>query len=128
MLQTIFAVLSIQVNNDFAIALSQELMTAALEALAQLAIIVNFTVGNQPQNLSYVMQGLMPGSKVNDGQPSMTQRRHRIGILTFVVRSAMGKRIQHAFQRLGFALNQSGNSCDTAHELGGSRRATMDHR
>src|ERR1700683_545882 len=94
MLQAAFPVLAVQVQDHLAVTVGEELMTARLEILAEPDIIVNFTVGNQPQTLAGIVKWLMSRAQVDDRKTPVTQRCQIVDVSAFVIGPPVAERPQ----------------------------------
>ena len=114
------AIALVQRDDDFAVAVGQEAVAVALELAAQLAVVVDLAVADQPDRAVGVVQRLLSAGQVDDRQPAVSERDERIVIDPFAVRPAMGQRIQHAphgevARRVGPVGVGIDDACDAAH-------------
>src|ERR1700722_11756084 len=88
-------------DDDFSIAMRLELMTKPYQLGHRLAVIVDFTVEDDPDIASLVIEWLLAASDINDRQPAMTQPDARLQQEAIAVGSAMGDGIVHRGQHAG---------------------------
>ena len=66
-MDTLWAKLFIQVQNDFSVGLGAEAVSFFLQKRAQFTIVVDFTVEHNPHRLVFVSNRLPAASQVNNG-------------------------------------------------------------
>src|SRR5690606_31752054 len=114
------AVALIERDDDFAIAVREEDMSASLEIAPELSIVVDLAIGDEADRTVVAAQRLCAAPQVDDRKPPMTQCRELIVIDTLAVGASMSERIEHAAYRCFAAGTIIGEKrCDTAH--GGAR-------
>ena len=66
--QTIRAILLIQMQDDFRVTMRSKLVTFSFQVSAQLNVIENLAVENNPQRFVFVGDGLLPARQINNAQ------------------------------------------------------------
>ena len=87
MFQQAGPVLFVKMQDDFGVRCRAKLV-AAFKLLAQLAIVVDFTVEGNPESAVFIRNRLVPAGKVDDAQPPVGNAEFSVQIETFVVRPA----------------------------------------
>jgi hypothetical protein len=92
---TICPVLIVRVNYGFGIAVGVEGVAQLLQLFAQLAIVVDFAIENNPGRAVAVVNWLFAAVQVDNGQPAHTQANRTLKVKAVVIRAAMANRIAH---------------------------------
>src|SRR6185312_2799554 len=66
--------LLVRMHDRFGIGTSRVSMAGRFEACANVAVVIDFAVEDDPDRLIFIRQRLMPGGEINDAQPAMTER------------------------------------------------------
>ena len=93
MLDTLRAVLFIEVDDNFGVTASFEGVTELLQAFSQFREVVAFPIISDPDGVVFVCQGLFAAGQVDDGEPPMSQATvsgSGVDIETASVRTSMG--------------------------------------
>src|SRR5512133_433237 len=93
-------------------------MPACLEFGAQLKVIKDLTVKNDPERLILVSDGLLPTAQINDAETRIAQRRGTTEINAELVRSAVPDHAQHLADhalRNRIGIFETKNSDDATH-------------
>src|SRR2546425_9607313 len=118
-LWTIGAPLVVGVNDSFRIAVGIELVAELFELLAQLAIVVDLAVENNPGGAVLIMNRLLSVREIDDREPPHRQSHPIAEIETVIVRTTMTNRLVHAREQL--TINRSAvfvnYSCNATHDL-----------
>ena len=118
-LWTIGSPLVVGVNDSFSIAVGIELVAELFEFFAQLAIVVDLAVENNPCRAVLIMNRLLSVREIDDREPSHRQSHAIAEIETVIVRTAMTNGLIHAREQL--AINRSAvfvnYSCNATHGL-----------
>jgi hypothetical protein len=104
-------------QNNFTVALGQELMAARFQIRAQFLLIVNLAVRDEPKRLFRVAQWLVAARKIDDRQPPLSDRRAIIDIAAYIIRSSMCKGAQQAVHRRRMPLYRPHHASDATHSL-----------
>ncbi len=115
------AMLLIEMDQDFGIALGPEPVSPAFEPAAQLLVVVDLAVEDDLDRAVFVADRLVAPFQVDDRQPPMRQPDPWLGPEPLGVRAAMGDRIAHGLQQAG--IDRSGavgvdDACNTTHRSG----------
>src|SRR6185437_2035197 len=97
------AVLFVKVNDGFCVALRAVAMSSGFEIRAQLLMVVNFTVKDDPNVFVFIGEGLMPGLEVDDAKPAHGEADASFDEEPAIVRATMNDLIIHGSQ--AFTLN-----------------------
>src|SRR5207237_9810060 len=89
MLNAVAAVLFIQMDNRFSIALRAITVAPRLELRAQFAVIIDFAVIDDPQALILVADGLMPSAHIDNAEAPHCQADVALDKKAVVVRAAV---------------------------------------
>ena len=89
------AELLIEMNNRFGVALSAERVSPPFELPAQIAVVVDFSVKDDPDGAVLVGDRLLPTCEVDDAQPPHAEGHAVPEVHPLVVRSAMDHRGAH---------------------------------
>src|ERR1700730_4229586 len=116
MLEQSISVRLIQCDNQFTVAVRNELITARLKLLAQLDIIINFAVTHEQDIPRRIAQWLPAALQVNDRQSSMSECRLAVAIHTLAVGSTMHERLQHRCDVFAVMCKCPDNSGDATHQ------------
>ena len=87
--------LFIQMNQDFGIAVGAEPVPLRDQALAKFFIVVNLAVEDHPYGAIFIRNRLMPGSKIDDAQPSHANPARTLYVKPFIVGTAVPNHIAH---------------------------------
>ena len=87
------AVLFVQMDDDFGVRGSLELVTVGLEVPTEIKKVVDLAVKNDPNGAVFVRDWLAAVLDVNDAQPTMSQADHAVEVITLVVRAAVPERL-----------------------------------
>lgn len=98
LLHAALALLLIQVDNDLGIAPRGEDVAARLQLSAQLPVVVDLTVEDDPAGAVLVGERLMAGLDVDDAQPSAGKPYWAVEKEAFVVRASMGDGPSHRLE------------------------------
>src|SRR2546421_2687568 len=99
-LWTIDAPLIVCVNDSFSVAVGIELVAELFELLAQLAIVVDLAVENNPCRAVLIMNWLLSVREIDDRKTPHGQSHAVAEIKAIVVRTAMTNRFVHAREQL----------------------------
>ena len=105
-------------EQHFAVGTGLEVIALGLQFSAQLPVVVNLTVANQPECLIDIGQGLMATGQINDRQPSHGNSAGAIDMHTLVIRPPMSGNVPHCRQHVGgdrLPIKPI-NSVNTAHD------------
>jgi hypothetical protein len=95
MVDAIFAILLIQVDNRLAIAAGTEVMPSGRKAAAQFLIIVYFAIGHQAYGSTLVEKGLPARLDADNGQSGVGHGNVIRNAVIFVIRPAMSQGLLH---------------------------------
>src|SRR5674536_397038 len=107
------APLLVGVDDDFAVAPGAERVAGRDELVAQLAVVVDLAVVDEPDGVVLVGDGLMAPGAVDDAEPAVAEAHVRALEGTGVVGSAVHERRCHAPEEL--PVGRAGESEDAAH-------------
>ena len=86
-------------ENHFRVGMRVKGPALALQIFAQLAVIVNLAVKNNPPGLILIMDGLVAGGKVNDLEAAHGKTEVPVTVIPFRVRPAVRHEPVHAFEQ-----------------------------
>src|SRR2546430_3432716 len=118
MLYTLAAVLFVEMDNGLGIALRAITVAAGFEIRAQLLVVVDFTVVNNPEVLVLVRDWLVPCLDVNNAQSAHSQSNVALHKEPVVIRTTVHDLRIHMRQRVAFhvpARTETKNSANSAH-------------
>ena len=69
-IEKLVAVLLVEMQDDFDVAVSAERVPGLEELRAQLAVVVDLAVADDPESFVFVRDGLMAAGEVDDRQPA----------------------------------------------------------
>src|SRR6185369_10439411 len=115
--RTISAKLIVRVHNRFGVAVGVESVAQLLEFFAQLEIVVDLAVEDDPRAAILIVDGLLSALEVNDGQAAHRQTNGAVHVETVFIRAAMTDSFIHPPQQL--LVNRlavvPNDSCDSTH-------------
>ncbi len=104
-----------QAQNDFGIGIGEELHALAGQLLAQLDVVVNLAVIDNPVAPGFFPHGLVTGLRqVNDAQAQVGNAQVFICVESAIIRPAVSDAVRHAVQRALFHLVAFINIIDAA--------------
>src|SRR5207302_7682984 len=89
MIDAIASVFFVEMDDGFRVAISFVAVPACFQALAQIGVVINLAVENNPDGAGFVAEGLMPSGNVNNAEPPHTQPDRAVGVNAVIVRPAM---------------------------------------
>jgi len=95
-------------------------MSARDQFLAQLRVIVDLAIEDNPDCPVFIADGLIPGGEVDDAQPPHANANWTFDVYSFVVRSAMKHGLAHVAEDRSIHLRipiEFHNPSDPAHFL-----------
>src|SRR6266576_3265980 len=95
MFGTVFAVLIVGVNDRFGIAVCVKAVAKFFQSCAELEVVVNLSVENNPRGTIAVMNWLLSGLQVDYCQAPHAQTDRSIKVETIIVRPAMPDSVAH---------------------------------
>src|SRR5262249_53252417 len=95
----LFTVFLVEMHNHFGVGLRLEDMSLGLEELAQLAIVIDFPVKDDPYASILIGDRLMASIQVNDREPAKAETDRSRRVVTFVVGTTMFNRVRHPLQQ-----------------------------
>src|SRR5206468_9908622 len=113
------APLLVGVDDRFGVGPGPVAMAAALQVAADLAVVVNLAVEDDPDGTVFIRRRLLTGAQIDDAQSAVRQGGVGVEVETRFVRSAVGENVAHADRtRPGVVVdaiscNESG---DAAHQ------------
>src|SRR5579875_1432129 len=116
LVDTIRAVLLVQMNYNFGIRVGVKTMAERFKLPPQSGKIINLAVEDDPDSSILVMHRLTPPPHVNDAKPAHPDSCKTVRINTFIVRATMHHSLTHTVNNPGvnggsaFAICDSGNS------------------
>ena len=96
MLRAVSAVLIVCEDNSFGVAVSVKGVAELFQLRAQLEIVVDFAIEDDPRRAICVVNRLLSALEVNDGEPPHRQPDPVLKIKTVFVRPAMAYCLAHA--------------------------------
>src|SRR5579864_7592462 len=119
-LHAIASVLLKQVDDGFGVAPGAIAVSARLEIFAQILMVVQFSVVNDPEIFVFVRDGLMSGLNIDDAQPPHGKSDIRLHEEAIIVRPAVNDALVHFRQRVALDSPRPvamKNSANSAHDL-----------
>ena len=106
-------------NYGFSIAVGVELVPQLLQLLAQLAIVVDLAVENDPGGTVLIANWLVPAFQINDRKPAHGQAHAVAQIKAVVIGPAVTNGLVHAPQQLAVYRSAvtTNNACYATHFL-----------
>ncbi len=92
----LIAVFLVEVNDDFGVATSLEMVALRLQISAQLAKVVDLAVADHPDGSVLVRDWLVTTAQIDDRKSAHAHRERTIRIAAFVIRTAMDRHFGHA--------------------------------
>ena len=89
-----------RVDDDFGVAAGAEAVAERFELGAQLDVVEDLAVEDDPERLVLVGERLLPAGQIDDRQPGMRQAGPVVAIGAELVRAAVPERARHVGQRL----------------------------
>src|SRR6266478_1001133 len=119
MFGTVGAVLIVSVNDCFGVAVGIKGVAQLLKLVAELAIVVDFAVENNPGGAVLVMNWLRATGEVDDGQPPHPQAYGAVEIEAVVIGSTVTHGVCHARQQRTVNIQSvtTNNSYNSTHTL-----------
>src|SRR5262245_15376351 len=114
----VVAVLLVQMNQDFRVALSPQSMSRGTEGIGQLAVVVDLSIADDQDGPVFVRKWLMAARQVENRQPAHAERHGIVVVLALVVGAAVRRDGRHAPERRRRRLSSGskrGYSIDSAH-------------
>ena len=99
----IISVFLVQMHNGFGIALGTVAMASGLQVPAQLLVIVDFPIEDDPNTFVFIVDRLMTGLNVDDAEPAHRQADICFGENSVVIRPAVDNLLVHSQQH--FAIH-----------------------
>jgi hypothetical protein len=93
-------------------------MSRRLESLANLTVVVNFAVKNNPDRLILVRQRLVSGGQIDNAQSAMAEGGAIVDINARIVGTAVRKDVPHPQDALAIVRSKAvgrNDACDSAH-------------
>ena len=115
------AILVVSVHDGLSVAVGIEPVTTAFEFLAQLAIVVDFAVENDPPRLVGIVNRLLAAFQIDDGESTHRETDTIVEIKAVFVRTAMMDRRVHLREQIaidGRAITTN-DACNSAHYCSG---------
>src|SRR5438128_10733732 len=100
MFGAICSVAIVRVNDGFSIAVSIKSVAEFLELFAQLAIVVDLAVENNPRGAILIMNWLVTAREIDNRKPAHSQAHGAAEIEAIVVRTAMANCIAHPAEQI----------------------------
>jgi hypothetical protein len=94
--EAVLAPFFVGVNDGLGVGVGVEAVTAGTQVVAQLAIVVDFAVEDDPDRAVFIANRLMTAREVDDAQPSHPQRDTIVHEHTFIVRTPMPDDLAHS--------------------------------
>ncbi len=115
MFRTVSAILIVSMDDRFGVAVGVEGVSEFFELLAQLEIVVDLAVKNDPRRAILIVNRLLPALEIDDREAAHCQADGSVDIEAVFVRAAMPDRFIHAGQqrfvnRLAVVSNESNDS------------------
>jgi hypothetical protein len=86
-------------NDHFRIGLSSEDMAARLQIPAQILVVVDFAVENDPYGFVFVAEGLVAGVQIDDGKPAKPKPDWPGAVVALVIGTAMLNGVRHRLEQ-----------------------------
>ncbi len=96
--QAVRAVILVQVQDDFRVAVGGEAMPAPLQFRAQFDVVEHLAVEDDPQAAVFIADRLVAAGEVDDAQAGVAKPHVRIAVHAESVRAAVPNHAQHAQQ------------------------------
>src|SRR6202022_867451 len=131
MLHAIAAIFLVEVNNRFGVAASAVAVPLGLEIGAQVGVVIDFAVVDNPDVMVFVGKRLMAGLNVNNAQPPHGQTDIFLDEKPFVVGSAMHNALIHAGEHVALDMPvpiREKNATDSTHISPGLRFVSRKFR
>jgi hypothetical protein len=90
-------------------------VVGTLKPVAQLAVIINLAVENDPEGTVLITQRLMAAAEIDNGQPAVAEPRHPIDVKPLVVGSAMPEDVGHRQNFVSGDPSGGNSAADAAH-------------
>ena len=106
-------------DDRFRVASCAVAVTLGFQLCAQLGVIVNFAVKDDPKALVFIRNWLMSGLNVDDAEPPHGEANIAFNEKTFVVRASMHDLAIHARENISIdslSRIRIENAADTAHD------------
>ena len=88
--------LLVQMDDDFGIGMRRELVSAPISSVAQLGVVVDLAIEDQPHRAVFVRHRLMSGFRqVDDRQPAQAETNGAVDVAAGAVGAPMKHRIAH---------------------------------
>src|SRR5574341_508975 len=100
MLWAIGAILFVSGNDRFRVAIGIELVAKLLELLAQLAIVVNLSIENDPFRAIAAMNWLLPGCQIDNGKTAHREADAVTEVKAVIVGPAVINRLVHPLEQM----------------------------
>ena len=127
-LEQTIAVRFVQADDHFAIAHRHESMAVRLELLAQLQVVVDLAVANQPDRALGIAQRLPPALQVDDRESPVSEHGAALPMDALAVRTAMRKSAQHRGDVRALGIERPDDARDAAHQRSPVIRAPRAER
>src|SRR5437868_13297884 len=99
MMHTVLTVLFIKMDDGFSVTLAAKNMTSVFELSSKLAIVIKFTVVNQPNGFILIADRLLTRFHVNDAQAPHGEADRARNVETGIIGAAMTDLKIHRLQR-----------------------------
>ena len=94
------AVLLVRMHDHLAVRVRRPAVAASLEALAQLAVVVDLAVDDRGHAAVLGVERLIAARDVDDGQPGVSQRERPDAPQRIAIRTAVAQRLDHPLRRV----------------------------
>ena len=94
-MQALGALLFVEVDESFGIAVRGEPMAPADQLVAKFLIVINLTVEYHPYRAVFIGNRLMARAQVDDAEAPHADSARAVGVNTFIIRSAMADQVGH---------------------------------
>ena len=91
---------AVRLQNDFRVAARAKTAAARAQFLAQLEVVENLAVEDDPGPLAIIRHRLLPARDVDDGQPRVRQAGPLVAVHAELIRTAVPKGVRHPEQRV----------------------------
>ena len=130
-LDAVLAILLVEMNDGFGVALGAIVMAARDQALAQNAVVVDLAVENDPKCAVFVAERLVAGRKIDDAEAAHAQTYPLVDEHPVIVRTPVGHDVAHAAHqgRVGPGVStELKDSCNAAHDVSSPLQAGLRAR
>src|ERR1700722_10017258 len=97
-LNAVVAVFFVKMDDGFGVATGAVNMSARFELRAQVGVVVDFAVEDDPDGSVFVTQRLLAGGEIDNAQATHTQRGRTVDADAFIIGATVGNSIAHSPQ------------------------------